>query len=141
MPLIRAVLDTNTLISALFWGGIPWEVYHAAAEEKYILLATEALIAEFVGVLHRPKFAPALATIQKLADDIVREHRQVAELVVPIEIFLAAVRDPKDRVVLACAIGGRADYIVSGDKDLLVLEVFQGIPILTVASFLQVLGR
>ena len=50
-----------------------------------------------------------------------------------------ALRDPKDNPILACAVEGGADYIVTGDRDLLVLERFQGIPIVSPAAFAALL--
>jgi predicted nucleic acid-binding protein len=47
------------------------------------------------------------------------------------------VRDPKDVMILACAVGGKADFIVSGAKDLLTLVSYEGIPILTAEQFLK----
>ena len=138
---MRVVVDTNTVISALFWGGVPWQVYSAALSEQYTLLTTEALINELRSVLLRPKFVPALIAIQKTVDDIIVEYREIAEPVIPVEIGANAIRDAKDRVVLACAVGGKADYIVSGDKDLLVLETYQGVPIVKAAQFVQLLAE
>lgn len=50
-----------------------------------------------------------------------------------------AVRDPKDRIVLGCALGGEADYVVTGDKDLLILKHYEGIRILNAVEFLAAL--
>jgi uncharacterized protein len=137
--MIRVVLDTNTLISGFFWGGIPWQVYTAALDEKYILLTSDALLAELSNVLQRPKFVPALNAIQKTAETIVNEHLLISESVIPIEVSAEIIRDPKDRIVLAAALGGKADFIVSGDKDLLVLQIFENIPIISASQFLIIL--
>lgn len=138
---MRVVVDTNTVISALFWDGVPWQVYNAALSEQYTLLTTEALINELRSVLLRPKFAPALTAIQTTVDEIIVEYREIAEPVIPVEIGADDIRDAKDRVVLACAVGGKADYIISGDKDLLVLVTYQDIPIVKAAQFVQLLER
>jgi putative PIN family toxin of toxin-antitoxin system len=114
--MIRVVLDTNTIISGLFWRGTPRQIYVAGAQEKYHLLTSENLISELYVVLQRKKFAPLLTALGKTSDDLIAEFRRSAELVTPAEIPQDAVRDPKDRVVLACALGGQADCIVSGDE-------------------------
>jgi putative PIN family toxin of toxin-antitoxin system len=57
------------------------------------------------------------------------------------KILDAVPRDPEDNMVLECAIEGRADYIVSGDKDLLVLKEFRGIRIVTASEFLSVADK
>lgn len=66
----------------------------------------------------------------------------IVEQVEPVATIPAtAVSDPKDVMVLAAAVGGRADYIVSGDKHLLTLGAYEGIPILRVADLLQRLNN
>jgi predicted nucleic acid-binding protein len=62
-------------------------------------------------------------------------------IVTPASIPNGTVRDADDEAVLSCAIGGKADYIVSGDDDLLTLKVYQNIPIITVAHCLAILGN
>lgn len=61
-----------------------------------------------------------------------QRFRTIAQIVVPAAIPSDAVRDKDDVHVLACAVGGQADYIVSGDEDLLTVGAYQGIPIVTV---------
>lgn len=136
---MRVILDTNTLISAIFWDKLPDVAYSAAFDGKYILIATADLLAEFERVLIRPKFAAALTALNRTAADILDEHRQLAELVSPAQIPNDAVRDSKDIPILACAVGGKADYIVTGDKDLLVLGVYGSIRIVTVGQFIEIL--
>jgi putative PIN family toxin of toxin-antitoxin system len=116
-------------------------VYEAALTEQYVLITTSVLLDELNNVLHRPKFVPALKAANKTAGGILATHHKIAEHVTPIEIAPDAVRDPKDRAVLACAIGGSANCIVSGDKDLLVLSSFQNIPILSASQFITWLAQ
>jgi putative PIN family toxin of toxin-antitoxin system len=117
----RVVLDTNTILSAIIWSGVPRQVYEAGFTEQYQLVTSVMLFAELDGVLHRAKFAPMLKAANLVPDQIIESVRSAAEFVAPAEIPAGVVRDPKDVVVLACAVGGQADYIVSGDQDLLTL--------------------
>jgi len=135
--MIRAVADTNLIISGLFWRGNPSLIYDAASKGVYVSLTTTDLIDELDRVLHYPKFAARLAAIGKTANSIITNYRAITELVTPAEIPSDAVRDPKDLPVLACAVGGKADFIVSGDNDLLVLATYQNIAILSAAQFLE----
>jgi putative PIN family toxin of toxin-antitoxin system len=135
--MIRAVLDTNTLISGIFWPGTPRKIYVAAYQERFRILTTTNMLAELNLVLNRAKFAQALIALGKTAVDLLTELRDAAEVVSPAEITAGVVRDPKDEMILACAVGGEADYIVTGDKDLLTLVTFEGIPILTATQFLE----
>lgn len=134
---MRVVLDTNTLFSAIFWDKLPDVVYSAAFNGHYILLTTTDLMAEFERVLTRPKFAPSLEGIKRTASEILGKHQQLSEPVSAAAIPDDAVRDAKETHVLACAVGGKADYIVTGDKDLLVLGVYEGIRIVNVGQFIE----
>lgn len=133
----RIVLDTNIVISALFWKGLQRVVFNAALDKQYIALTTEALAAELKRVLAYPKFAQQIANRALEIDRLVADYLATAVAILPAEIPPDVVRDPKDRDVLACAIGGEADLIVSGDKDLLILSQYQNVPILTTEQFLQ----
>lgn len=133
----RTVLDTNIIVSGLFWQGTERVVLRAATFQTYTLLVSDETLAELDDVLSRDKFAKLRAALGKTADQLVSEIQEIAELVTSAEIPPDVVRDPKDRAVLACAVGGNANSIVSGDKDLLVLSVYQNITILTAAQFLS----
>jgi putative PIN family toxin of toxin-antitoxin system len=138
---MRVVLDTNTLISALFWDAVPGQVYEAGMDGKYILLTSGDMLAELENVLGRAKFIAAMERIQHTPAAILQRHREVAALATAVAVSADAVRDSKDRMVLGCAVGGKSDYIVSGDQDLLVLGQYEGIPIITAAEFLKVLKK
>jgi predicted nucleic acid-binding protein len=66
-------------------------------------------------------------------------YRRMVEQVEPGEVPEDVVRDRKDRAVLACAVGGKAEYIVTGDEDLLILKTYQDVGIVTPAQFLEIL--
>lgn len=135
---MRAVFDTNTIISAWFWDGIPLEIY-LAAENQFGLLTCKNLFEELQEVVHRKKFQPALDRIGKTADDLLAVYQLTCDWVVAAEVSSEDLRDPKDLKFLACAVGGKADYLVSGDKDLLVLQEFESIKIVTATNFLAIL--
>ena len=137
---MRVVLDTNVVVSALLWGGTPERLIEAAGDGLLELVTTEALIAELAGILGRAKFAAKLRQKNLSAAEIVARYREIAETVEAAPIEEAALRDPDDAAVLACAIAARADAIVSGDDDLHALGNYQNIPILTPAECLQRLG-
>ena len=138
--MIRAVIDTNIIISALFWGGLPEKVFVAARDEQFTALLTEPLITEIAKVLGRDKFTEQLSKRHMTVEAITAQYRAAAVFVEPAEIPIGVVRDPKDVMVVACAVGGKADFIVSGDKDLLVLNAYENIPIVSADQFLQCLS-
>jgi len=129
---MRVVLDTNVLISALFWGGRPRRVVDLAAAGRFQAVTSLELVAELEDVLAEDFEAP-----QERIELILRDILSHAELVGPTDDPGIAVRDPADVKVIACALAGRADCIVTGDADLLTLGEIRGVRVLTVAAFLE----
>ena len=130
----RVVVDTNVLVSRLL---LPNSVSARAvrhAVEYGQLLASEATLAELADVLSRDKFDRYVDLADRQAF-----FRQLAGVVerVPITYMVRASRDPKDDMFLELALNGQANYIVSGDQDLLVLSPFQQIPIMNPVNYLE----
>ncbi len=139
---VRAVLDTNVLISGLIAvKGIPRRILDAWLEGRYTLVISLYLIEELTFVLSYPRIAQRLSLSDEELAVILAALLTKAE-VTPGKLRLPGVtRDPKDDAVVACAKEGRADYIVSGDQDLLVLGEYEGIQIVTPRQFWEVLMR
>jgi len=130
---MRLVVDTNVFISAaLKQASAPGAVIRRL-EAHGGLLKTAAIDQELMAVLQRPRIAPKIAP---LVVENLRNLFSGAELVTIAE-HVAACRDPKDDKFLELAINGRADAIVSGDADLLTLDMFRGIPIITPSAFIH----
>lgn len=131
---MRLVVDTNVFISApLKQASAPGDVIRWL-EAHDGLLKTAVTEQELMAVLQRPRIAP------KIAPFVLENLRSLfagAELVTIAE-RVAASRDPKDDKFLELAINGRADVIVSGDADLLTLDMIRGIPIITPSAFIHV---
>ncbi len=126
----RAVLDTNVLVSGLGWPGPPATILDAANDGRLVLVTSAPLLAELRRVLAYPKLARVIDGGAQLADLIAAS----SVVVVPSRV-LAVISDESDNRVLEAAIEGAADYIVSGDADLLDLGSFEGIPIVRPAEF------
>lgn len=130
----RAVFDTNVLISAaLSIRGAPREALLQVAG-RGVLLVSDDTAEEFVTRLRRPKFDPYLDPSDReeyIAWILARAER------VEVTQRIAASRDPDDDKFLELAVCGRADVIVSGDRDLTSLHPFRGIPIRTPGEFLR----
>jgi putative PIN family toxin of toxin-antitoxin system len=129
----RVVIDTNVLISSLFLtASTPAKAVDKAVMTAQLVATTETL-RELIEKLHSPKF-----------DRYVRRERRdallerVASLVEIIDVLqsIRASRDPKDDKFLEAAVNSRADVILTGDKDLLDLNPFRGIAIVTPAACL-----
>jgi hypothetical protein len=130
----RLVLDTNVLVSAaLRNGSLPHRALLKARMEAK-LMASDETLAEFRSVLLRDKFDRDVARDIRL--DLLEEYTKLCTLV-PIPTSIRACRDPRDDKFLEVAVHGRADLIVTGDTDLLALNPFRGIAILTPAEYLE----
>lgn len=90
--------------------------------------------------MHYPRISTALTKRGLMASELVSQIGLVSDVVSAPKLPHPVCRDPDDDEVLACAVAVKADFIVSGDKDLLVLQSYEGIPILTVMQALQRLG-
>ena len=131
---MRIVFDTNVLVSALLLeGSVPARAVFAVMDTGEILLS-ESLVNEINDILQRKKFEPYISAEQR--EEFLIALVQSGTLV-EITETITACRDPKDNHILELAVSGRAQVIVTGDSDLLVLNPFQGIRILAPRDFLS----
>jgi putative PIN family toxin of toxin-antitoxin system len=137
---VRLVLDTNTAVSGLIWGGVPGRVIDAAAAGKALIIASVPLLDELQGVLSRRKFSGQLAKLNASAADLFDGYASLVQLVVPSVIGPVILADPDDDIVLATAVAGDAQVIVSGDAHLLGIGEFRDISIVTPAAAVSRLG-
>lgn len=128
---MRLVLDTNTALSGLLWGGTPGRLIDASVAGQAELFSSAALLVELQGVLSREKFARQLAKRRITVADVFDGYAALVRLVAPAAIAPTITRDPADDQVLAAALAARANLIVSGDAHLLDLKSFRGIEIVT----------
>lgn len=133
---MRVVLDTNTIVSALFWQGPPRQVLELARTETIQIFTSPVLQAELEEVLHRPKFAERLVRANLAVDEILAGVSALCTVIPAQDLAAPASTDPDDDAVLACALASSAAAIVSGDRHLLTLAAYDGVPILTSAQFL-----
>jgi len=130
--MIRVVADTNIFISALMFGGLPGAFLDLAFLPVFTLVTSPVLLDELDEKL-RLKFG-----LSSTDADLVRSKLEAnADLISTVETLKIVKADPDDDRVLECAVAGRADYIVSGDRHLLKLGSYDDIPILTVRQFLN----
>ena len=134
----RVVFDTNVLISAALSGqGKPRRSLDHVLTAGLPLLS-QATFGEVAEVIERPHLQRYLSEARKGA--FLDRLTSAALWVEPVE-RIAASRDADDDKFLEAAVSGGADYLVSGDEDLLVLDPFRGIPVLTPAAFLAEVGE
>lgn len=137
--MIRAVVDTNILIRALIKPqGTVGPVLVRLRDGDYTLLYAEPLLDELLAKLALPRIRDKYHLSNEDVETVLALILLRGELAVP-QRRITACRDPKDNVVLEVAVAGEADYIVTGDNDLLILHPFEGIPIVGPAEFLKAL--
>lgn len=128
----RIIIDTNLWISFLISGNAKLDAL--LFSKKVVLIFSEELLSEFVRVAHRPKFnrffnsndvEAILATIEEYAE------------FVAVETKINGCRDPKDDFLLALALDSNADFLVTGDSDLLDIKQIGHTRILTLTGFLN----
>jgi putative PIN family toxin of toxin-antitoxin system len=132
--MMRAVLDTNVVVSALIWGGIPFALLAAAAEGRIDLVTSPALLAEISEVLTRPHLIQRVQRVRGSVEDAVALYTSLAISVTPVTVPRAVPNDPDDDNVIAAAIAGQAEIIASGDRHLLSLGASHDILILRPAE-------
>lgn len=137
---MRVVLDTNVVVSAILFGGLPRRILEYQQAERCYLLTSEVLFEELRRVFSYSKFGRKLIRIRRTADELVSYYKGFVEVVDVSDIEVPDVaRDPADNHVLACALAGQAFLIVSGDSDLLSLGEYEGVHILSVADFIALM--
>ena len=129
------MLDTNVAVSAFLWGGKPAALFEMAATGRIALFTSHALIDELRTTLTKPKLQRAIIARGLMPAEHILRYQLTTKRVRP-KPSDAFSRDPDDDHVIACAIAAKADMIVSGDDDLLVLKQVDGIRIRRVAEAL-----
>jgi putative PIN family toxin of toxin-antitoxin system len=134
---IRAVLDTNVVVSGLLWHGTPHALLDRVREGALTFISSPALLAELAEVIARPQFETILARSNTSRERSLAEVRELTEVIEPPPLAEPVCRDPDDDAVLALGVAANVDVIVSGDRDLLDLKSFHGIDIVTPAEALR----
>ena len=127
---MRIVVDTNVVISGVFFGGVPQRILEAVVTQEVTACATPEIVEEYqrvveemidrrLGHIHRDVLMPFITELA-----LYSPHTKIS-----------VCRDPDDDKFLACALDSSSYYIVSGDKDLLDMKHYQGVTIVTAADF------
>jgi len=132
---VRVVFDTNVYISAFTYPkGVPFRIWQQAVEGRFALLVSPAIMREMAKVLRRFEWQePEILRNLKLV-------AKVAQIFAPTMTLAAVSDDEMDNRILECALAGKADLVVSGDRHLLRLKSYEGIGIVRPADFHRTLG-
>jgi uncharacterized protein len=135
---MRVVVDTNVWLSALLWGGQPDLIAQLVELKQIKAISSEEILTEFAEILQKAKFQKRLNQLGFTADEVTIMAKRLMTFVVIEELLVPELRDPKDQMILATAIAGNAEVIISGDKDLLTLHPFRDISIFSPFEFLSI---
>ena len=141
--MLRVVLDTNVFVSGLLSKtGLPAKILDAWRAGHYLLITSPPVVAEIKHVLETPRMRKKYLITQGDIEQLIILLEKDA-LIVPghTDVKNAIPDDPSDEMFLACALDACADFIVSGDRHLLDISEYEGIPIITVNEFEEKLAR
>ena len=130
---MRAVLDTNVLISGVIATGVPHELLVKGFEREYQIVVSVETLTEFRETLL--KYPERFHMTEREVQQEVELVRYYSEFVDPQENITAVEADPDDDKFLEAAVAGGVDYLVSGDGHLLDLDSFRGIDIVEPRTF------
>lgn len=130
--MVRVVIDTNILVSALIKRGKPRKLVLKLLEEHIVILSRQ-MLAELADVLTREKFAVKPSQVDSFLTILIRKSK----IVKPSSRFKVIKEDPDDDVILNTAYAGKAQYIVTGDRHLLALKEFKRTKIVKVNQIID----
>jgi len=131
---IRAVLDTNVVISALLFSGPPSRLVSAWQSSRLRPAVSAPILDEYIRVLAYPKFELTSTEIRSLVEE---ELLPFIESVKALDTPVPEVRDPDDAKFITCAVTAGVRWIVSGDDDLLSLHHIRSVEVISVTGFSQ----
>lgn len=137
--MIRLVLDTNVVASAMLWGGNPKLLLQARREKRVELYTSVPMLAELTDILARTKFANKIAASLLTVDQLVDGYAELTQLVRPAPTP-RIVADPDDDVVIGTALAARADLLITGDRGLLDVGAYQAVRIARVTEALGMIA-
>jgi putative PIN family toxin of toxin-antitoxin system len=131
---MKIVLDTNIFISSFFWGGQPRKILERIIEGIDDLYISSSILLEIESVMSRPKFNLNAESIAYFIQSI----EEISHKVIAYGNLTSICRDTNDNKILECAFIANANYVITGDKDLLVLEGYEGTRIVTANEYLKI---
>ena len=137
---MRAVLDTNVVVSAMIWGGKPFALFQAATEGNLRLYTSQILLDELRDVLTRGHLASLLERRRSSVEQSLALYASLATSVAPTTIPRVVPDDPDDDHVIAASVAAEANLLVTGDRHLLALGTHIGIRIVNPADALMILA-
>lgn len=135
---MRVVLDTNVVISSLLFTGIASEIVPLWQKGAITVLLSREILEEYLRVLAYPKFQLSEGEIKGLIEE---ELLPFVQIIKPGTRIRIVKRDPSDNKFLECAVAGKADVLISGDKELLAIRHYRQVRVQTPSRFLETFFR
>lgn len=132
---MKVVYDTNIIISGLLFSGKQRELLKCVIDHSVQLIISHSIIKEISDVITRSKFKVR----RELQVISVAELIEISTLVQPSKKVNIVENDPDDNMIIECAIEGNAEFIITGDSDLLKINSYEGIKIIDSNEFLSIL--
>jgi len=126
---VRVVFDSNVLVAAFATHGVCHELF------EYCLKSTTILCSDYISEEVRRILIQKIKIPAKKASEIIHYLKNQTQWIFPENIEVENLRDPNDQMVIATALSGGADYLITGDKDLLVLKIVKELVILSPRDF------
>lgn len=131
------VFDNNVVISAAMFGtSIPAQALRKARKNNHIILSSRFTLAELRNTMLNPKFDKYVSLSKRIG---FCETFESDSHIIPVSASVLACRDSKDNMFLELAVSGNANYIITGDKDLLALNPFRKIQIISPKEFTDII--
>jgi putative PIN family toxin of toxin-antitoxin system len=131
---MKIVIDSNIFVSSFFWGGHPREVFERVINGLDELYITDEILNEITSVMNSSKFNANINEIKDYTKIIEKYSKKIISKDIPESVS----RDKDDDKILQCGLDGNVDIIVTGDKDLLVLEEYETIRIMKPKEYLEI---
>lgn len=135
--MLKLVLDTNTIVSGLLWRGNEFQLLQKIEEGKVQLFITQEILEEISNVLNYPRLTEYIEESGLTVEKLLEKIASMSTFVIGPKQNITICRDKKDNKIIECAVNSKADYIVSGDNDLLDLKEFEGIKIFKTTDILK----
>lgn len=136
--MLRAVFDTNIVVSALLWTGAPRLLFDTASTGRLSLISSLPLLDELEDVLARAKLDGPVAKVGVARPALIQSYASLTYLVAPAPV-VGIAPDRDDDIVIGTAIAGGAEIIVTGDKPLLGVGTYRGVRIVSATSAIELI--
>jgi putative PIN family toxin of toxin-antitoxin system len=131
---MKIVIDSNIFVSSFFWGGHPKEVFERVINGFDELFITDEIIKEIISVMSSKKFNVNSSEIE----DYIKIIGKYSKIIISKSVLGSISRDRDDDKILQCGLDGNVDFIITGDKDLLVLKEYETIKIIKPKDYLEI---